>query len=86
MTLRKNETHVRSDHVDAHTPINPAAPAAAVRDEGMTEEQRVTLKRLSQDAYEPEAFDLTLTQPEAATRIRALQAKLALMSEPPHTV
>jgi len=85
MTLRKNASHARATHVDPHTPFNLTAPPAVTRDGAMTEEQRVTLKQLSQDAYEPDAFDLTLTQAEAAIRIRALTAKLALMSEPPHT-
>ena len=37
------------------------------------------------DAYEPEAFSPNLTKAEAARRIDMLQAKLKLMSEPPHT-
>jgi Protein of unknown function (DUF3072) len=52
----------------------------------MMDEQAKLLKRLSQDAYEPQAFKPNLTQAEAARRIVALQAKLTLQGEPPHTL
>jgi hypothetical protein len=54
--------------------------------EPMTEAQAGELKRLAQDALEPEAFDASLTQAQAARRIDALRAKLALQDGPPHTL
>jgi hypothetical protein len=51
----------------------------------MTAEQAALLRRIAFDAYEPEAFSPNLTKTEAARRIDMLQAKLKLMSEPPHT-
>jgi hypothetical protein len=52
----------------------------------MTDEQAKLLKRLSIDAYEPQAFKPNLTEAEAARRIVALQAKLKLQGDPPHTL
>jgi len=51
----------------------------------MTAEQAALLRRIAFDAYEPEAFSPNLTKAEAERRIETLQAKLKLMSEPPHT-
>lgn len=51
----------------------------------MTSEQASLLRRLAYDAYEPEAFTPELSSAEAERRINVLQAKLKLMSEPPHT-
>lgn len=51
----------------------------------MTLEQGALLRKLAYDAYEPEAFSPDLTSAEAEQRIGVLQAKLKLMSEPPHT-
>jgi hypothetical protein len=51
----------------------------------MTDEQAALLRRLAFDAYEPEAFSPNLTKVEAERRISVLQAKMKLMSEPPHT-
>ena len=51
----------------------------------MTAEQASLLRKLAFDAYEPEAFSAELTKTEAEQRIGVLQAKLKLMSEPPHT-
>jgi hypothetical protein len=51
----------------------------------MTPEQASLLRKLAFDAYEPEAFAPQLTSTEAEQRIGMLQAKLKLMSEPPHT-
>jgi len=51
----------------------------------MTPEQASILRKLAFDAYEPEAFSPELTAAEAEQRIGVLQAKLKLMSEPPHT-
>lgn len=52
----------------------------------MTAEQAALLRRLAQDAYEPDAFNARLTQTEAATRIAMLEAKLRLLDAPPHTL
>lgn len=54
-------------------------------DAPMTAEQAELLKRLAQDAYEFEAYGPRLTQQEAARRIAALQAKIKLQGNPPHT-
>jgi hypothetical protein len=51
----------------------------------MTSEQAALLRKLAFDAYEPEAFRTNLTKAEAERRIDVLQAKLKLMSDPPHT-
>jgi len=51
----------------------------------MTSEQASLLRKLAFDAYEPEAFSSELTRTEAEQRISVLQAKMKLMSEPPHT-
>ena len=51
----------------------------------MTPEQARLLRKLAYEAYEPEAFGPALTKTEAEQRIGVLQAKLKLMSEPPHT-
>ena len=51
----------------------------------MTAEQAALLKQLAFDAYEPEAFSPSLTKAEAERRIVTLQAKMKLISEPPHT-
>jgi hypothetical protein len=51
----------------------------------MTPEQAALLRKLAFDTYEPEAFHPNLTKAEAERRIDTLQAKLKLMSDPPHT-
>jgi len=60
----------------------PKAPKAVTP---MSAEQAALLRRLAFDAYEPEAFSPNLTKSEAEQRIDVLQAKMKLMSEPPHT-
>jgi hypothetical protein len=52
----------------------------------MTPAQRAELRKLAQDAYEPDAFGEQLTRSEAAERIAMLKAKLKLLDEPPHTL
>jgi hypothetical protein len=52
----------------------------------MTAEQSRRLRQLAYDAYELDAFSRRLTQPEANQRIAALEAKLNLLDEPPHTL
>ena len=52
----------------------------------MTATQAATLKRLAQDAYEPDAFKPNLTSAEADIRVAMLTAKLKLLGEPPHTL
>ena len=52
----------------------------------MSAEQAACLKSLSEQALEPEAFKRNLDAAEAARRIAALRAKLALMDGPPHTL
>ena len=51
----------------------------------MTAAQAATLKRLAQEAYEPDAFKPNLRRAEADIRI-ANTAKLKLLGEPPHTL
>jgi hypothetical protein len=50
----------------------------------MTAAQAATRKRLTQAAYELDAFELNLTRTEANKRIAMLTAKLKLLDEPPH--
>lgn len=72
--------------MSAHPPEIPSEPTlSGGAGEPMTAEQTELLRRLAQEAYDPEAFSSHLTQSEAALRIATLQAKLALQSEPPHT-
>ena len=52
----------------------------------MTAAQAATLKRLTQDAYELDAFKSNLTRTEADIRIAMLTAKLKLLDGPPHTL
>jgi len=59
---------------------------AARKQQPMTVTQAATLKRLAQDAYEPDAFKPNLTSAEADIRIAMLTAKLKLLGEPPHTL
>jgi hypothetical protein len=53
--------------------------------EAMSDEQAAELKHLSIDARDPQAFDPTLGPAEAARRIAALRAKLALLGSEEHT-
>lgn len=41
---------------------------------------------LAEKAYEPEAYQEHLSEPEASLRIAALRAKLRLQDGPPHTL
>jgi hypothetical protein len=69
--------------------VGPAIPRAAAPpggDEPMTGTQAAELRALARDAFESEAYDPKLTSGEAARRIAALRAKLALQDEPPHTL
>jgi hypothetical protein len=52
----------------------------------MTDEQATRLKSLAQLAYERDALKNGLDRAEAARRIAALEAKLRLLDEPPHTL
>jgi hypothetical protein len=54
--------------------------------EMMTDEQASLLKKLSEAAFEPEAFKSNLDAAEAGRRIAVLQAKLHLLDGPPHTL
>jgi hypothetical protein len=58
-------------------------PALVVKP--MTADQTVELQCLARAAYELEAFKNNLSEPEAASRIAALRAKLELLDGPPHT-
>jgi hypothetical protein len=62
-----------------------APPAAMEDDQPMSAAQAALLKRLAVEAYEPDAFRPQITSAEAQRRIDTLAAKLALLSEPPHT-
>jgi len=66
---------------------NPTPHTTLTADGGepMTAEQAELLKRLAQEAYDTEAYGPALTQKEAARRIAALQAKIKLQGNPPHT-
>ena len=68
----------------ARTPRRKPQPITA--DGLMTAAQAATLKRLTQDAYELDAFKSNLTRTEADIRIAMLAAKLKLLDGPPHTL
>lgn len=53
--------------------------------EPMTGAQAASLKRLSEEIKEPQAFDERLSKSEAARRIYRLQEWLRLGNLPPHT-
>ena len=61
----------------ARTPARKPQPMTANRP--MTAAQAAMLKRLAQDAYEPDAFKPNLTRAEADKRIVMLTAKLKLL-------
>jgi hypothetical protein len=69
-----------------HSPKSRRKPQAMTADGLMTAAQAATLKRLAHDAYELDAFKLSLTRTEADIRIAMLTAKLKLLGEPPHTL
>lgn len=52
----------------------------------MTDDQAAHLRFLARQAYELDAFKPGLGRAEAARRIAALEAKLRLLDEPPHTL
>jgi hypothetical protein len=69
-----------------HGPNSRRKPQPMTADGLMTAAQAATLKRLTQDAYELDAFKSNLTRTEADIRIAMLTAKLKLLDEPPHTL
>ncbi|MGP0093484.1 MAG: DUF3072 domain-containing protein [Xanthobacteraceae bacterium] len=88
MSLRKSPREV----APADETGGIAPPAAVAKDQAISEQAPMTaaqaaeLKGLAEEGLEPDAFDPSLTELEASKRIKALRAKLRLMSEPPHTV
>jgi len=87
MSLRKSprEAAPVPQSGDIAPPANVAKDQAISEQEPMTAAQAAELKGLAEEGLEADAFDPSLTTAEAATRIKALRAKLRLMSEPPHT-
>ena len=69
-----------------HGPNSRRKPQPMTSDGLMTAAQAATLKRLTQDAYELDAFKPNLTRTEADIRVAMLTAKLKLLDEPPHTL
>jgi hypothetical protein len=69
-----------------HGPNSRRKPQPMTAEGLMTAAQAATLKRLAQDAYEPDAFRPNLSSAEANIRIAMLTAKLKLLGEPPHTL
>jgi hypothetical protein len=90
MSLRKRpkEADVANPKLDPHPPSNMEKdPSEWVSgDEPMTGAQASYLKTLSEQAYEPDAYDETLSKAEASKRIDALKAKLKRLDAPPHTL
>ena len=84
MSLRKGRD--QAVPADEAVPVTPPLDQSNAAQESMTAAQAAELKALAAEAFEPDAFDLSLTEAEAAERIAALKAKLRLMSEPPHTI
>lgn len=64
----------------------PGATLSTGADQPMSAAQAATLKQLSFDAYEPDAFSEHLTQSEAERRIVSLRAKVKRIDAPPHTL
>ena len=96
MTARNNAELARAVHhprfdPQANAPAGGATsvPSGAEFTSGestMTGTQAAALRRLAEEAFEPEAFNARLTRAEAARRIAALSAKLRLQDGPPHTL
>ena len=55
-------------------------------DRPMTAAQAAMLKRLTEEAYELDAFKPNISRAEADIRIAMLTAKLKLLDGPPHTL
>jgi hypothetical protein len=83
MSLRKSPRQAAPAHETVRRA--PTPDRANTEQEPMAAAQAVELKGLAAETLEPDAFDPSLTAAEAAERIKALKAKLRLMSEPPHT-
>jgi hypothetical protein len=64
----------------------PGAILSAGADQPMSAAQVATLRQLSIDTYELDAFSKHLTQSEAERRIATLRAKLKRLDAPPHTL
>jgi hypothetical protein len=62
------------------------ASASTADEYPMTEEQTAILRRLAEEALEPEAFSRRLSSGEAQRRIEALREKLRLQDGPPHVL
>jgi len=86
MSLRKSprEAGVAHETDDIVPPTNMARDQTISEQEPMTAAQAAELKGLAEEALESDAFGSSLTKAEAAKRIKALKAKLRLLSEPPH--
>jgi hypothetical protein len=86
MAPRKTPHEAAATHEtgDIVPPANAAKDQAVSGQEPMTAAQAAELKELAERALESDAFGPSLTKGEAAVRIKALRAKLRLMSEPPH--
>jgi Protein of unknown function (DUF3072) len=91
-SLAALKSHNLRDFVFEIASMTSAGPADPGNDrpsetiQPMTQEQASLLEILSEQAFEPEAFNRTLDRAEAARRIAALQAKLRLQNGPPHTL
>jgi len=87
MSLRKSPSGASSARQEGKSAPSANAPEDRVNaaQAPMAPAQAAELKQLAEEAFEPDAFDPSLTQAEAGERIRALKAKLRLLSEPPHT-
>ena len=66
-----------ADITETYTDDNKAQQAAPV-DGPMTDRQAITLKRLCEQANEPQAFDGELTKKEAAKAIEDMRQKIGL--------
>jgi hypothetical protein len=87
VSFRKSSHEAAAAHeTDDIVPPTNVAKDQAISEHGrMTAAQAAELKGLAEEALESDAFGASLTKAEAAKRIKALKAKLRLLSEPPHT-
>jgi hypothetical protein len=84
MSLRK-QSQQDNPKLNADPPSNMEKDPDTSGEDPITGAQASYLKTLSEQAFEPQAYDETITKAEASKRIDALKAKLRLLDGPPHT-
>lgn len=79
------ETQIQQELSSDSSTMMRSSTAWVPAREPMTGAQASVLRRLCDELQEPNAFDASLSQSEAARRIHRLEEKLRLGELPPHT-